>query len=62
MAKKHIVVLSSPSTKYTEVLLNAVKNGLKIEVSKVFPFANYKEAYQYAEQGGYVGKVVVELN
>lgn len=62
MAKKHIVVLSSPSTKYTEVLLSAVKNGLKIEVSKVFPFANYKEAYQYAEQGGYVGKVVVELN
>lgn len=61
-AKKHIVVLSSPSTKYTDILLSAVNNGLQIEVNKVFPFAQYKEAYQYAEQGGYIGKVVVEIN
>ena len=60
-AKKHIVILSSPSTKYTDVLLNAVKNGLEIEVNKVFPFAQYKEAYQYAEQGGHIGKVAVEI-
>lgn len=60
--KKHIVVLASPSTKYTNVLLSAVKNGLQIEVNKVFSFADYKEAYQYAEQGGYIGKVVVEVN
>lgn len=61
-SKKHIVVLSSPSTEYTDILLRAVKNGLEIEVSKVFPFAQFKEAYQYAEQGGYIGKVVIELN
>lgn len=61
-AKKHIVILSSPSTKYTDVLLNAIQNGLKIEVSKVFPFAQYKEAYHYAEKGGYIGKVAVEIN
>ncbi|MFD2287842.1 zinc-binding dehydrogenase [Pedobacter petrophilus] len=61
-SKKHIIVLSSPSTKYTDVLLSAVKNGLQIEVNKVFPFAQYKEAYDYAEQGGYIGKVVVEIN
>lgn len=60
--KKHLVILSRPSTKYTGVLLNALRNGLKIEVSKVFPFARYKEAYQYAEQGGYIGKVAIEID
>ena len=60
--KKHIVILSSPSTKYTDVLLKAVKNGLEIEINKIFPFAQYKEAYQYAEQGRYIGKVAIEIN
>jgi len=61
-SKKHIVILASPSTKYTDVLMSAVKNGLDIEVNKVFPFTQYKEAYQYAEQGGYIGKVVIEID
>ncbi|QPH38624.1 NAD(P)-dependent alcohol dehydrogenase [Pedobacter endophyticus] len=61
-AKKHIVILSSPSTKYTDVLLNEVENGLQIEVNKAFPFTQYREAYDYAEQGGYIGKVAVEIN
>ena len=60
--QKHIVILSSPSSKYANVLLSAVENGLQIEVNKVFPFDQYKEAYQYAEQGGYAGKVAVEIN
>jgi NADPH:quinone reductase-like Zn-dependent oxidoreductase len=60
-SQKHIVILSSPSAKYTDVLLNAVEHGLHIEVNSVFPFAGYKEAYNYAEQGGYIGKVVIEL-
>ena len=60
--KKHIVILSSPATKYTDALLTALKNGLQIEVNKVFQFVHYKEAYQYAEQGGYIGKVAVEIN
>ncbi len=61
-AKKHVVILSGPSTKYTDVLLAALKKGLEIEVNNVFPFSQYKEAYRYAEQGGYIGKVAVELN
>ncbi|WP_205514152.1 NAD(P)-dependent alcohol dehydrogenase [Longitalea arenae] len=60
--KKHVVILSSPSNKYTDLLLHALKNGLQVQVSKVFPFAQFKEAYQYAERGGYIGKVVVETN
>lgn len=60
-AKKHVVVLSSPGTNYTDVLLNAVKKGLDIEVNKVFSFEQYKEAYQYAEKGGYIGKIAIEI-
>jgi NADPH:quinone reductase-like Zn-dependent oxidoreductase len=60
--KKHIVILSKPSANNMEILLNAIDAGLQIEVSKVFPFAQFKEAYQYAEHGGYVGKVAVEIN
>lgn len=61
-AKKHIVVLSSPSTKQTETLVKAVNNGLQIEVNKIFQFSQFKEAYQYAEKGGVIGKVVIEVN
>jgi NADPH:quinone reductase-like Zn-dependent oxidoreductase len=60
--KKHIVILSSPSTKYADALLAALKKGLQIEVNKVFQFAQYKQAYQYAEQGGYIGKVALEIS
>ena len=60
-SKKHIVIVSSPSTNYIDVLLGAVKDGMQIEVNKVFPFSQYREAYQYTKQGGYIGKVVVEI-
>ena len=61
-AKKHIPILSGPSANNMELLLNAITAGLLIEVNKIFPFAQTKEAYQYAERGGYVGKVTVEIN
>ena len=61
-SKKHMVVLSSPSTKQTEKLVKAINEDLQIEVSKVFPFNQFKEAYQYAEKGGVIGKVVIEIN
>jgi NADPH:quinone reductase-like Zn-dependent oxidoreductase len=60
--KKHVVVLSGPSASGMKQLLSAIDAGLQIEVSKSFPFAQAREAYQYAEQGGYVGKVVIEFN
>jgi len=60
--KKHIVILSAPSVNNMKLLLKAINAGLQIEVNKVFPFTQTKEAYQYAERGGYVGKVIVEIN
>jgi NADPH:quinone reductase-like Zn-dependent oxidoreductase len=60
--KKHIVLLSAPSEQYIRELLSAIDKGLQIEVSKVFPFNQSKEAYEYAEKGGTIGKVVIEVN
>ena len=60
--KKHRIVLSAPSKKIIDLLLDAVQHGLEVEVNKVFPFEAFKEAYQYAEKGGFAGKVVIELN
>ena len=60
--KKHIVVLSQPSSKNMGILLNAISNGLQIEVSKVFPFTQSVQAYRYAESGGIIGKAAIEIN
>jgi NADPH:quinone reductase-like Zn-dependent oxidoreductase len=60
--KKHIVLLSAPSQQYISELLTAIDKGLQIEVTKVFPFSQSKEAYEYAEKGGHAGKIAVELN
>lgn len=60
--RKHIPVLSSASDKNMQVVFNAINAGLQIEINRIFPFASFKKAYEYAEQGGYVGKVVVEIN
>ena len=59
--KKHVVLLSAPTGKNISFLLNAIHSGLQVVVSKVFPFSRAKEAYQYAEKGGVVGKVVIEM-
>jgi NADPH:quinone reductase-like Zn-dependent oxidoreductase len=59
--KKHVVILSKPSAKYTDALLKAIPNWIDIEINRTFPLDRYKEAYQYAEHGGYAGKVAVEL-
>jgi NADPH:quinone reductase-like Zn-dependent oxidoreductase len=61
-SKKHIVILSNPNPKNMDVVLSAIKQGMHIEINRVFPFTQAKEAYQYAEQGGYVGKIVIEFN
>jgi len=60
--KKHVVILSQPSSKNIDILLNAINSGLQIEVNKVFPFTQYLAAYRFAESGGVTGKVAIELD
>ncbi|MCX2480231.1 NAD(P)-dependent alcohol dehydrogenase [Pedobacter sp. MC2016-15] len=60
--KKHVVILSAPSSKNIGVLQNAIDKGLQIEINKIFPFTQSVEAYDYAEKGGVVGKVAIKLS
>ncbi len=59
--KKHLPLLSTPADEYMNQLLAAVGNRLDIQVSHVFPFSQTKEAYDFAEKGGYTGKIAIEV-
>ncbi len=61
-SKKHVALLTAPSEENIHSLLNAISKGLQIEVSKTFAFNQAKEAYKYAEKGGYPGKIAIEVN
>jgi len=60
--KKHVIILSAPSEKNIGLLISAIDKGLQVEVSRVFPFSQTVEAYQYAERGGVTGKVAIALS
>lgn len=60
--KKHIVILSAPTTEKINLLISEINKGLQVEVSKVFGFDKTTEAYQYAEKGGVIGKIAIEIN
>jgi NADPH:quinone reductase-like Zn-dependent oxidoreductase len=59
--KKHKVILSNPSPKNIPYLVSAIDKGLQIEVSKVFKFDETIQAYNYAEKGGFIGKIAIEI-
>lgn len=60
-SQKNKVLLSKPTYQAVSKLIQAVNQGLLIEVGKTFRFEQVKEAYDYAEKGGYLGKVVIEI-
>lgn len=60
-SQKHKILLSSPTNTVITKLLKAVENGLKIHVSKEFPFREYQKAYEFAEKGGYNGKLIIHV-
>lgn len=59
--KKNKMLMSNPSHVSIAFLLKAIENGLKIEVSRTFPMAQFREAYQLAEKGGTIGKLAFEV-
>ncbi|WP_276090326.1 NAD(P)-dependent alcohol dehydrogenase [Pedobacter sp. JY14-1] len=60
-SRKHITLITAPSQENIGTLLQAVENGLQIHVSKVFSFSQTQAAYAYAEKGGYIGKIAIDL-
>ena len=61
MGKKDKMLMSSPNPDSIGFLLQAIENGLQIEVSKTFAMDEVVAAYQYAEKGGYIGKLAIEV-
>lgn len=59
--KKHIVILSQATSKNMNILLDAISKGLEIEVHRIFPFSESAAAYRYAEKGGIIGKLAIEM-
>lgn len=60
--KKHKPLLSQPDEASMKYLIAAVNKGVDIEINRTFPLEQFKEAYKFAEKGGYVGKVTIEMN
>jgi NADPH:quinone reductase-like Zn-dependent oxidoreductase len=60
-SKKYKILLGSPSIINMNFIIKAIEKGLNIEISKTFEFANYKEAYRFAEKGGFIGKLTVRI-
>ena len=59
--KKHKPLLSQPNDASMNYLIAAVKKGADIEINRTFRLEQFAEAYNYAEKGGYVGKVTIEI-
>lgn len=60
-SQKNKVLLSGPNDRAIGDLLKAIGNGLEIVVSKSFSMDQVKEAYAFAEKGGYIGKLAFAL-
>lgn len=58
MGKKDKMLMSNPNPNSIGYLLQALQEGLQIEVSRTFPMDEVVAAYQYAEKGGAIGKLV----
>jgi len=60
-SQKNAILLTNPNEKAIKAVLAAIDKGLEIEVARTFPFDKFSEAYQFAEKGGFIGKVAIEI-
>jgi NADPH:quinone reductase-like Zn-dependent oxidoreductase len=59
-SRKHATLFADPNETAITALLAAIDKGLEIEVSRVFLLSEFREAYQFAEKGGFIGKIAIE--
>lgn len=57
-SKKFEIIMATPTQENLRDLCDWVDKGLEINIAKTFPMAEFREAYQFARQGGLLGKVV----
>jgi NADPH:quinone reductase-like Zn-dependent oxidoreductase len=62
-SKKHKVILGAPNLRFLEKLaVFSEFQNFQIPVKKIFSFPEYKQAYNYAEKGGFIGKMVINMD
>jgi hypothetical protein len=57
-SKKFEIIMATPTQENLRDLCDWVDKGLEINIAKTFPMEEFRQAYQFARQGGLVGKVV----
>ena len=58
-SKKHEIIMATPTQENLRDLCDWVtKKSLEITIAKTFPMQEFREAFQFARQGGVIGKVV----
>ncbi len=61
-SKKQALVLGSPNKAYLKILSDTLDDySFNIPINKVFEFSEFKSAYDYAEKGGIIGKIVIRI-
>jgi NADPH:quinone reductase-like Zn-dependent oxidoreductase len=60
--KKYKLLMLKPSPDYLAELTGYVEGGIKIVVSKVYPFHSFKRAYTEVPNGKFIGKAVITMD
>jgi hypothetical protein len=60
-AQKHIPLMTGPNPEYLQKLSEYATGGVEIPIYKTFPLSAFKAAYELAEKGGYIGKIVMVI-
>ena len=61
-SKKYKLFMLKPSPEYLAELTGYVEDGIKIVVSKAYPFQSFKTAYTEVPKGKFIGKAVITMD
>jgi NADPH:quinone reductase-like Zn-dependent oxidoreductase len=61
-SRKYKLLMLKPSPEYLTELRGYVENGIKIVVSKVYPFQSFKKAYTEVPTGKFIGKAIITMD
>jgi len=61
-AKKYKLLMLKPSPEYLDELRRYAEAGMKIVVSKVYPFNSFEKAYTEVPNGKFIGKAVITMD
>jgi len=61
-SRKYKLLMLKPSPEYLAELKEYVESGIKIVVSKAYPFQSFEKAYTEVSNGKFIGKAVITID